>query len=231
LVTDPFGNFHINNLRSFFTDKFSVFKSHFIVNFSKNWKSSIKKHHLRNIKKAVKAIETELCLDASMFLSDWCRLYRYLSHRHNITGLTSFSDRLFKKLFIVPGIEVFRATLNGETIGMLIFIIQNDIAYYHLGAYSESGYQQRASYALFDHAANHYAEKGFRYMGLGAGPGMKKNQTDGLSRFKAGWANERRPVYLCGKILDKKQYLYLTKLSGTSHSGYFPAYRTGEFDA
>ncbi len=231
LITDPFGKFQIDNLRDIFTDRFFLFKNHYVVNFSKNWKASIKKHHLRNIKKVAAAVETKRCPDMSAVLADWCRLYRYLACRHNITGLRSFSEHLFKKLFLVPGIEAFSATLNGETIGMLLCMVQDDIAYYHLGAYSKSGYEQRASYALFDHIMNYYAEKGFRYLGLGAGAGIKEQGTDGLSQFKAGWANERRPVYFCGKIFYKKQYFRLTKLSDTIHSEYFPAYRAGEFDA
>ena len=231
LITDPFGDFQANNLRDIFTDRFFLFKNHYVVNFSKNWKASIKKHHLRNIKKAAAAVETKRCPDTSALLADWCRLYRYLACRHNITGLTSFSEHLFKKLFLVPGIEAFSAKLNGETIGMLLCMVQDDIAYYHLGAYSRSGYEQRASYALFDHVMNHYAEKGFRYLGLGAGAGITDTRSDGLSWFKAGWANEQRPVYFCGKIFNKKLYFRLATLSGTFQSEYFPAYRTGEFDA
>ena len=229
LVTDPFGDFRIAELRKIFANRLFLFKNHFIVDFKKNWKASIGKHHNRNIRKALSEVDVEFCTNPSNFLDDWCQLYRNLIYRHNIKGITAFSDHSFRKLLHVPGIEAFRATLNGKTIGMTLWMVQSDIGYYHLGAYNNMGYKKRASFAIFDVALNHYAEKGLNFLGLGAGAGIQGNSSDGLSRFKDGWANAKRPVYFCGKIFNKEKYFQLTEIHGATGSSYFPAYRTGEF--
>jgi hypothetical protein len=229
LVTGPFGKFQAANLKKIFADRFFVFKNHYVINYSKNWKASISRHHLRNIKKAAAGAEIEFSIDPSRWLDDWCRLYQHLVDRHGINGLTSFSDPYFQNLLTVPGVEAFRAVRAGKTIGMVLCMVHADIAYYHLGAYSKEGYERRASFVLFDTMLKHYEEKGFRYFGLGAGAGIKTDQTDGLSRFKAGWANDQRLVYFCGKILNHDTYFRLSKLSSNTNSDFFPAYRTGEF--
>jgi hypothetical protein len=54
--------------------------------------------------------------------------------------------------------------------------------------------------------------------------------SDGLLRFKKGWANTTRQTWLCGRICDRQAYddLYRQKVDG--YTDYFPAYRVGEFE-
>src|SRR5262249_40272003 len=101
--------------------------------------------------------------------------------------------------------------------------------YYHLGAYSDAGYHLRASYALMRAAIDRFADEGLQWLSLGAGAGARGDTTDGLTRFKQGWANGTRPVYLCGRIFDRERYHALVRARGITRSDYFPAYRSGEF--
>ena len=64
---------------------------------------------------------------------------------------------------------------------------------------------------------------------LGAGAGLETTNNDGLSAFKRGWATGTRPVYFCGRILNRHQYSELARNCGKPDTTYFPVYRAGEF--
>ena len=105
---------------------------------------------------------------------------------------------------------------------------QGDVAYYHLGAYAEEGYRGRASFALFSTAIEAFAAMKVRWLDLGGGVGTGATAADdGLTRFKRGWATSSRTVYLCGRVLAPEVYRRLTE--PLAPTGYFPAYRQGEF--
>jgi hypothetical protein len=112
---------------------------------------------------------------------------------------------------------------------MLLWYIQGNVGYYHLGAYSEFGYELRASFALFSFAIDYFAADRLRWLNLGAGAGVQGDATDGLSRFKRGWSTETRTVYLCGRIFNRSRYQEIVKAKRIGITGYFPAYRRGEF--
>ncbi len=87
-----------------------------------------------------------------------------------------------------------------------------------------------ASYALYAFAIEQLRSE-VRWLALGSSPGNSDDDaSDGLGRFKQGWATETRQAYLCGKVLEPKAY---NRLAGEAHAEtrYFPAYRRGEFAA
>jgi hypothetical protein len=171
----------------------------------------------------------ERCAKPTRHLDEWAGLYTNLIRRYQITGIAAFSQDAFAKQLDVPGIVAFRARHEGVTVGMLLWYIQGSVGYYHLGAYSEFGYELRASFALFSFAIEHFAANGLRWLNLGAGAGVKGNNTDGLSRFKRGWSTGIRTVYFCGRIFNHSRYEEIAKAKGIGITGYFPAYRRGEF--
>jgi hypothetical protein len=155
-------------------------------------------------------------------------LYRGLIERHRIRGIPAFSPTALARQLAVPGMTVWRARREGETVGATLWLQRGDVAYYHLGAYAEAGYRSRASFALFWSAIESFAAMGVRRLDLGGGAGAgATSDEDGLARFKRGWATARRPVYLCGRVLDPQTYRRLTE--SLPPTGYFPAYRHGEF--
>ncbi len=229
LVTEPFGDFEPQALRACFQDLFTPFKHHHLVDLQNDHLSGISSNHKRNAKRALRSVSIDVCTRPIEYLDDWDALYSVLVSRHDISGMVAFSREAFEKQMQVPGMVAFRAHYEGTTIGMLLWYRMGDVAYYHLGAYSEAGYEMRASFALFWTAIEYFREGGLGWLDLGAGAGIDSDVDDGLTRFKKGWSNDTRVVYLCGRILDSDRYHALSAAACKPVNGYFPAYRAGEF--
>lgn len=230
LVTDPFGRYNQQDLLNTFIDVARPYKQHFVIDLHQQPEKFVAAHHQRNAHKALKMVAVEVCTEQTIkYLNEWVALYGNLIERHNITGITKFSREAFAKQISTPGIVVFRASLNDKTVGMLLWYVQGNVAYYHLGAYSPDGYQLNASFALFWAALGYFANEGLQWLGLGAGAGALGNANDGLTRFKRGWSTGTRTAYFCGRIFDRKKYQEIVEARGISATDFFPAYRHGEF--
>jgi len=229
LVTDPFGEYDAGYLRASFPDVAVIFKEHFVTDLSRQRESFVNSHHRRNARRALKDMSVEKCANPADFLSDWIALYSTLITRHDIKGMLAFSPECFARQFQVPGMVAFRAVKDSQTIGMVLWYQQEDRVYYHLGAYSPTGYDLRASFALFSYSMEYFAEQGIDWLSLGAGAGSDSGSNSGLTRFKQGWATETRPVYFCGRILNRERYQEIIQAQHVPATSYFPAYRYGEF--
>ena len=229
LVTDPLGNYSGSQLDAAFPDLNRPFKEHFVVELDKLPASYPSGHHRRNIRRAAKLVDSELCSEPQHAGDEWVTLYENLKRRHRIRGPAAFSPRSLREQLGVPGILSWRATVGADLVGMMLIYAEGDTAYYHLAAYSDAGYEARASYALFDAAIRYLREHRFRRLCLGAGAGIVTDASDGLNRFKLGWSTTTRMAYICGRILDRDAYLALSESVGEDSSGFFPAYRTGEY--
>lgn len=229
VVTDPFGAYDLAYLRRCFCDVVIPYKQHFVVDLSQSPGAFVSRHHQRYARKALREMQVERCPDPVQIADEWTRLYAHLIERHGINGLTRFSRSIFAEQLAVPGMVVLRATQAGTTIGMTLWYIYGDVSYYHLGAYSPDGYKLRASFALFWAAIAYFAGTGLRWLNLGAGAGIKESKADGLHRFKRGWSTGVLTAYFCGRIFDRERNLEIVKMKDASTTGYFPAYRQGEF--
>jgi hypothetical protein len=230
VVTDPFGSYDLPYLRHCFIDVVKPFKEHFVIDLGRQIESYVSGHHLRNANKARQVLEVEKCERPALFLDEWANLYDTLIERHHITGLTKFSKASFAQQLNVPGLVAFRAIYNDHTVGMLLWFVQGDVGYYHLGAYDPLGYEMRASFALFRFAIEYFSVSGLRWLNLGAGAGIGNDETDGLTRFKKGWSTGTRMAYFCGRIFDHARYQEIIDTKGIPATDYFPAYRLGEFE-
>lgn len=228
LVADPFGNHDPELLQKCFPDRVVPFKEHLVTDLSQSPDSFVDPQHRRKARRALERLNVELCEDPLPFVDDWNNLYANLIKRHSIQGLSAFSANSFKTQLAVPGVSMFRATQDGETVGMTLWYADRGVAYYHLGAYSDTGYELEASFALFWRVLDYFMNQGMRWLNLGAGAGLA-NQTDGLTRFKRGWATGTRPAYFCGRIFDRLKYQEALRARGIELSDYFPGYRKGEF--
>jgi len=228
VVADPFGDHDPELLRKCFPDVVAPFKEHLVTDLSQPPESFVDPQHRRKARRALDRLNVELCDDPLRFVDEWNNLYANLIKRHSIHGLSAFSANSFKAQLAVPGISMFRAARDGETVGMTLWYTDRGVAYYHLGAYSDTGYEMEASFGLFWLALDHFATRGLKWLDLGAGAGLA-NQTDGLTRFKRGWATGTRPAYFCGRIFDQLKYDEAMKARQIAASSYFPAYRKGEF--
>jgi Acetyltransferase (GNAT) domain len=229
LVADPFGDWTPNLLEDCFPDLMAPFKDHFVVDLSVA--DSYNSHHQRNVRRALRTVEVEAVSSPREMLAEWVDLYDNLVVRHSIRGVSAFSPSVFAAQLALPCLLAFRARHDDETVGAILWIVKDDVAYYHLGAYSDLGYQLGASFALFATALAHLAGVGVHWASLGAGAGLNGSESsDGLTRFKSGWATHTRIAYLCGRVLQRGAYEQLSRPTGHTEKSYFPAYRAGEFE-
>jgi hypothetical protein len=227
LVTDPFGDYTEESLRRTFKDLVIPFKEHFVIDLAATTENFIHLHHRRNARKALELISVEECRAAEA-VNEWTSLYANLVARHNVRGIARFSEASFALQSKVPGAVMLRATHEGQTVGMTWWFVSGGVGYYHLGAYSDTGYEMRASFGLFSRGIELFRAAGLRWLDLGAGAGLANDAQDGLTRFKKGWSSETRIAYLCGSILDHSRYLEI-QANDIAPPDYFPAYRKGEF--
>jgi hypothetical protein len=122
---------------------------------------------------------------------------------------------------------MFRATVGDELVGIHLWYQQGDVAYGHLGATNERGYEVMASYALYWQALVHFRDRA-GWLNLGAAPGAEADADSGLHRFKRGWATGSRTAHFCGSIRDPEAYARLAA-PASEGSRFFPAYRAHEF--
>ncbi len=229
VVTDPFGDYDKDYLSHCFKDLIVPFKEHFIIDLARNPRDFISSHHQRYAERALREVSVGESLQPRRNLDEWINLYANLVSKRNIKGIPAFSRKAFEIQLIVPGITAFRAIYKGNTVGMLLWYIEGEVGYYHLGAYSDLGYHLYASFGLFWFAIQYFSTMGLKWLLLGAGAGIKSYAEDGLTRFKKGWATGSRTAYLCGRIFDQEKYHEISKKGGIAYSDYFPAYRKDEF--
>lgn len=227
LVTDPFGDFTESSLAAAFP-RVLRFKEHLVVDLAHRPETFVSRHHRRYWRWADERLEVETCDPAISGLNEWSALYGDFTAQRNVTGIRAFSREAFAGQLCVPGAVLFLARHQGTTVGAHFWYRQGDVAYSHLVASNEKGYEMRAAFALYGHALRWFADR-VAFLDLGAGAGLGTKIDDGLTDFKRGWANATRPVYLCGRVFDAPQYADLTASRGQTGVPYFPAYRAGEF--
>ena len=226
LVTDPFGRFALDQLRRTF-DFCLPFKHHFVTDLSQPLAQAVHRRHRYNARRALKYLSVTRCARPPDHLAEWVELYDHLIARHDISGLRAFSADSFRKLFDVPGLELYVARRRGDIVAAHVWLVGAAVGYSHLRATNGVGYQLAASYALFWVALHDLARR-VRWASHGGGAGLQQ-ANDGLTHFKRGWATGTRPVYFCGRILDAGRYEELAEAAGVDRSPYFPIYRAGEF--
>jgi hypothetical protein len=230
-VVDPFGDHHPELLQRCFPDRLIPFKQHFIADLRKPVRNRLKSFHRRNSESSLKKVRIEMCENPADHVDDWTSLYRVLVERHQIKGLRLFSRQCFEQQLRIPGMIAFRALhrRTDATVGMLLWYVQGEVGYYHLGAFSQEGYQAMASFALFSAAIQYFESQPLRWLSFGGGAGLRDDANDGLAAFKRGWASDTRMSYFCGRILNKPAYERLAQARGVPDTDYFPVYRAGEF--
>ncbi len=223
VVTDPFAELDHEAASQAFNRGLVRYKDHHVIDLDVPLESSARPHHRRNARRALERLAVEEIDDPPRSLDIWCGLYDELIKRHGMTGISCFSRRSFEMQWDVPGLAAFRAVdAGGAVVGMVLWYCQGAVGYYHLAAYSERGYTERASYALFWAAAERLRGR-VRWLSLGAGAGATRDASDGLTRFKRGWSPLTRPTYLGRHVACERRYAELRR--GRPATQFFPAYR------
>ena len=235
-MTDPFADCDPALLAAAFRDRAVAFKEHFVADLSRPLSSFVSAHHRRYARRDNLAVE--VCADPLRWLDDWCALYQNLCARHEIRGLPALSRAAFRRQLAVPGLIAFRASAGADTLGMVLWYRQGDVAYYHLAAYSDEGYRQRASFPLFWLAFEHLAAAGVQMGGIGRRPIVvslpsssarpQVKELTASSDSRGDGRQEPEPPTSCGRIFRPDTYRALARERGFEESRYFPAYRQGE---
>jgi len=140
LVADPYGSYSVETLEACF-DVVNPFKEHYIVDLTKPLDVLGSKHHQRIARRALKDIQIEVCKDPENFVDDWDQLYQTLKKRYNIRGVRGFSRRAFAKQLSMSEVTVLQAFYRNKIVGAQLYYVQDDVAYCHLGAVSDTGYE------------------------------------------------------------------------------------------
>jgi hypothetical protein len=220
-VTDPLGDYDEALLRRNF-DQVVPYKDHFIAEMTGPPESFVKKSHRQNARRALRNVVVEVCEDPMEYIDDWIMLFDVLTKKHGISGLRAFSRQSFGQQFCVPGMVMFRASVDGETVGLDLWYVDGDVAQGHLVAFNDKGYAHRASYATKWFLLLYFADR-VRWVNFGGVADVAGSSTNGLEHFKRGWSNTTRKSYFCGRIFDEPAYRKLTR--DLPETGFFPAYR------
>lgn len=226
-VVMAWGQEDTDRLSHCFPDLLRPFKDHYLIEFRSGPYHGASRHHRYYARRALRALEITIESQPQFFLEDWLQLYSNLIERHELSGMHAFSRRAFQCQLAVPGIVLVRATEGQTTVAMHLWFQSGPVAYSHLQAASERGYELGAAYGLYWHAIEYFADK-VHWLDLGGTAGTQDATGSGLAFFKQGWANTTRPALLCGRILNRSRYEHLAASRGSSHSSYFPAYRSNE---
>jgi hypothetical protein len=228
LVSDPFGRYDDETLRSCFVGKVVPYKHHFVADLRRARETFVSRHHRYYANRALSAVEIDRCDEPGGLLDEWLPLYDQLIERHQLGGLKAFSRQSFAMQLTVPGVVMLRARQGGRTVGAHLWYLQDDVVHSHLAAANQAGYDLNVSYALHWFALEAFAREAL-WINFGAGAGLSGDGGDGLTRFKRGWATDTRLAYFCGRIFDRDKYAAALAARRLPDNDYFPAYRKGEF--
>jgi hypothetical protein len=226
VVTDPLGS----GTKAAFSAAFNKvlpYKDHFIVETALRPETFVSRSHREQARRALRKVQVDVCRDPAAHLDEWVDLFGVLTERHSISGMRRFSRRAFEEQLSVPGMVMFRATAAGSTVGLDLWYVQDGVAQGHLAAFSEAGYQLRASYATKWELINYFSDR-VDFINLGAG--RSPDASDGLSQFKRGFSSGTRTSWLCGRVYDAGAYqeLVMQIEPDRRNPAYFPAYRAAD---
>jgi hypothetical protein len=226
VVTDPFAEVDAPTLTGCF-DRVVPFKKHYVAELDRPPKLLVRPSHCRQARRALRSVSVEVCEHPWDHLDDWQRLFANLVRRHSISGLRAFSRQAFAEQLRIAGMVMFAASVGDEVVGLDLWYVQGDVAYGHLAAFSDVGYEVSASYATKWSMLNYFSGK-VRWVDLSGAPGRVGETNDGLTAFKRGWSTGTRPVYLCWRILQPERYDEISRRNRMGITSYFPAYRQCE---
>lgn len=152
----------------------------------------IHKRHRKMIISANKVCAVDR-LSLAALLERWWNLYQ--SNREMRVPVDSTPPKYFEMLAGLEGVDVVAVHHGNEIVTMNIWLRFNDILYYIDGASNQKGLAISAPYAALAYVIEHYAD--CRYIFLGGSADFRGPRSDGLARFKRGFANISVRDYLC----------------------------------
>jgi peptidoglycan biosynthesis/recognition FemAB-like protein len=195
------------------------FKTHFIIDRSLP-APRLGATHRSNLRRALSRCDLKL-VSLRNHLLEWLDIYDGLVAAKGIRGPALFPSGYFEALSQLPGLTTFAAVQVDVLVAAALWVRVDDCAYYHLAASRPEGYRSQAMYGLVAMAIDYFQD--CKILHLGGVAGAVDSSSNGLARFKRGFANDIRVARLCGAILNRERYAELTK--SVLNSSFFPAYR------
>lgn len=224
MVPNPFGQVDTVYLKNCFPDLMVPFKQHYVMNMREPIDKIVSRHHRKYARKALINIETEVCQAPIDFLEEWMDLHQHLIQKYQIEGIRAYTRRAFEQQLSLPSMVVLTAKYNHEVVGAQLWIIENDVAFGHVLAFSPEGIKLGAAYALYWFALNYFKGK-VEWCDVGGLAGMQNTENDPLHQFKRGWSTGFKTSYLCGRVLNRDKYDELVAFNQQT-SNFFPEYRS-----
>lgn len=223
-VLDPLAAPSEEVVRDSFPDRLTPFKRHHLVDLTGDLEAERASQHRRKVRKALRHVQVERVDQPAQHGEEWLGLYSDLRERHGFSSAPSdFTQQGLQEQLALPGLVYYRAILEGECVAAYLFLQQGEDVFYHLGASNSAGRDVGASYALVDAAIREAAQAGLSQLDLGSTASLEYDPTNGLDRFKRGWATHSAVAYIGGRIMDREIYGELSTAAGETR--FFPAYR------
>lgn len=220
LVADPFNPLGEAGLAAIFPICRKL-HDHWVIDLAAPHSPS--RHHRRKLRTAP-PVRIEAGPADPAFGPAWAGLYAHLVDKKSIRDSRAFSPQSLSAQLAVPGAHLVTAWEGAQLLGADLYYLDRGRAFAHLSAYAPAGYDRSVSYLMMEAACGYFRPLA-QVIDLGGAPAGPAGQ--GMAHFKAGWTGLTLPSYLCGKILDAAAYARLAP--GADLTGYFPAYRAGEF--
>ena len=150
------------------------------------------KRHRKMIANANKVCAIDR-LSLAPLLERWWQLYQ--SNREIRVAVDSTPPKYFEMLAGLEGVDVIAAHHENEIVTMNIWLRFKDVLYYIDGASNQTGLAISGPYATFAYVIENYVD--CRYIFLGGSADFRGPRSDGLARFKRGFANASVRDYLC----------------------------------
>ncbi len=224
---DPFGNYTLADLQRAFPDHLAHFKEHHIADLHRPLEEIVSSHHRRQAERALRKVDVECVADPLRFLDEWTGLFDLTVERFQITGIRAFSREALARHLALPGAFMSLARYQGAVVAAHVQMVHGEVAYCHLAAANDIAYKVGASFALYYAELQYFADK-VRWIDWGGEAGLAKDGQ--LSSFKRGWSTGTRSVYFGGRIFDRERYDEIARVKQVGPTGYFPAYRKGEYN-
>jgi hypothetical protein len=220
LVMDDFHRPPLEELRRHFS-VVRPFKTHHIRRTALPF--AYDKHHRYEVRRSLHKVMA-MPFDLGHQVGEWAALYGDLMRRHDLSGIHDFSADHYEALGRMAGVTAIGAFVGERLVSAHLWVSDGRCVHSHLAASNSEGYELNAAYAVYDASIRHFADA--ELLNFGGGAGVSDDPSDGLARFKRGFANDTAPAYVCGAVLDAVRYDELVRHNGVAPDTlFFPAYR------
>ncbi len=156
---------------------------------------------------------------------DFYKIYLNSMKEKNTWGYYFFNKQFFKEHIVKLkehceiAFVVDKHTNKRIAIGMFLLDEYENLVHYHFGAFDIEYQHYRPMYFLFANAICRYGNMGKEYLHLGGG--LSIDESDGLSRFKKSFADEKKEYYLSKIVFDQERYIEVRKKYDLEDSNIF----------